>query len=339
MKKCMLGLLVAGLLLLGSCGVGEEIDTLGIVVGTAFDQPADPKDFSATACILKANGEFGAEGEAAEGYALVQAEAPTFPELQDMLSEKTERKAFFGQNELLVLAKTLDTRRILQAFYEDRATRGNEYVLLSDGMAAKILKSDDFLGSISAVSLREIFKSGKTTMIQPMTVHEIIKKTSQPSGACLVPIGQMDGNGFVFCGMAVLDDYRYADTLDAEETKGTWYLTRQQITYADHVELDGCIYPVEMQKVRADLSYDEQSRTMKLHVECTLYCSREKKEEICAAYRKRVYAQIEAARKKASELQVDFVEFNNTAYRSTGSRQSHPVDWYRLETEVEVRAI
>lgn len=227
MKKLMVCLLVLSLVCT-SCGMGEEIDTLGIVVGAAFDKPEVDGNINMTACILRVNGESGG-GESSESgggrskeYVIVNSEAPTFYEAQSRMMLKVERRPFWGHNNIILVSRDVNLKPIIEAFYNGYDKRGSEYVVVVKEKAGDTFKSANFMGNVGAVSINEILgMSNQNGYLTDINVHEFYTKMNSKSHAAYLPYGETSDEKFVFSGMCVVRDFVFLDTLTQDETIGS----------------------------------------------------------------------------------------------------------------------
>lgn len=227
MKRLLICLL-ACVLLLTSCGMGEEIDSLGIVVGAAFDKPKVDGDINMTACILRVNGggagsdSSGAGGGGGKEYVIVNSEAPSFYEAQSKMMLKIERTPFWGHNNIVLASDDVNLKPIIKAFYNGYDKRGSEYVVMVKGSAAKVLESSNFVGSVGAVSIDEILgMASQNGYITDVNVDELYAKMNSKSQAAYLPYGEMEDKKFTFKGMCVVRNYAFAGPLSQDETVGS----------------------------------------------------------------------------------------------------------------------
>ncbi|MEI6101096.1 MAG: Ger(x)C family spore germination C-terminal domain-containing protein [Eubacteriales bacterium] len=251
MKK-LLPCLLACILLLTSCGMGEEIDTLGIVVGVAFDKPETEGNINMTACILRVNGggadseEGGSEG-GGKDYIIVNSEAPSFYEAQSRMMLKIERRPFWGHNNIILASQDTDLKPIMQAFYNGYDKRGSEYVVIVKGKAETVLASSNFVGSVGAVSINEILGMSKENgFITDVNVDELYAKMHSKSGASYLPYGETEDKKFTFKGLCVVRDYAFKGSLSADESVGSLIVLNDYKSGGISVPIGNAVAGVEL---------------------------------------------------------------------------------------------
>lgn len=206
--------------------MGEEIDTLGIVVGAAFDKPEEDGDINMTACILRVNGESGGGGGDDKGgskeYVIVNSEAKSFYEAQSRMMLKIERRPFWGHNNIILASRDVNLKPIIEAFYNGYDKRGSEYVVIVKDKASDTFKSSNFMGNIGAVSINEIMSmTNQNGYITDVNVHELHTKINARSHASYLPYGEAGDEKFTFLGMCVIRDYIFLDVLTQDESIGS----------------------------------------------------------------------------------------------------------------------
>lgn len=207
--------------------MGEEIDTLGIVVGAAFDKPKEDGNINMTACILRANGEAGGEssksgGDGGKKFVIVNSEAPSFFEAQSRMMLKIERKPFWGHNNIILISRDVNLKPIIEAFYNGYDKRGSEYVVILKDKASDTFDSSNFMGDVGAVSINEILGlTGQNGYIADVNVHQFYSKMNSRSHAAYLPYGETGDEKFVFSGMCVMRDFKFLDELSQDESIGS----------------------------------------------------------------------------------------------------------------------
>ena len=307
MKKIILVSLIV-ILLFSSCGFGQEIDTLGIVVGMAFDK--GKKDIDMSVCFLKVNGEFGAQGEGGEPYAVVSASGNTIQKAKAELILEAERTPFFGHNNIIFIGKNAEIKKIMTELYSDMQTRGSETVVLCENKASDVFDAENFMGDISAVSIHDILKSSESSGSLPqINIHEIIKSMNMPSSCCLVPVGKTQNKEFSFLGMGILKDYEFYGVLSEKEAFGAFCLTESGVTAT--IENGKDVFTVEL----LSSSIDIKDGIYVIEISHKLKSGDEQ------AYLKYVKDCIYAAVKKAEETGCDFMGFADAYFRKYGEKK------------------
>lgn len=340
--KKPLACVLACVLLLSSCGMGVEIDTLGIVVGAAFDKPETDGHINMSACILRVSGggEPDTGGSASKKYVTVQTEAPSFYEAQSRMMLQIERKPFWGHNNILLVSQDADLKPIVEAFYNGYDKRGSEYVVIVNGRAAPVLQSENFMGSVGAVSIGEILgMAGDNGCLTDVSVDELYAKMSAKSQAACLPYGEMKNKKFSFKGMCVVRNYRFAAALTTDESTGALVFLNDYKSGSLSVPLGDAVAGVEL-----------------LGTSCTVECTRDAffTVRVCAEYSiqdvngetqtdntqaKRAVDgalknRIESAVLKSTQLNADYLGLADIYFRTFAADM--PVDFKSAQVKVTV---
>lgn len=325
MKK-LLACLVACVLLLTSCGMGEEIDSLGIVAGAAFDKPETDGNINMTACILRVSGGGSGSGEdekegASKEFVIVNSEAPSFYEAQSRMMLKIERRPFWGHNNIILASEDVDLKPIIQAFYNGYDKRGSEYVVVTKGKAADVFESSNFAGSIATMSINEILGMARQNgNITSVNVDELYAKMQSKSRTAYLPYGETEDEKFTFRGMCVVRDYAFRGALSPDESVGGLIVLNDYNSGGISVQLGEAQAGVELLdtlstvdctedgqfdiSVKADYSVQDINGETKLDNHTV-------KEIVDAALK----SKIEQAIQKSMELDADYMNFADVYYR------------------------
>ncbi len=324
MKKIFVCLL-ACLLLLTSCGMGEEIDSLGIVVGAAFDRPKTDGDINMTACILRVNGS-GSDSEGGDSgggkeYVIVNSESPSFYEAQSRIMLKIERRPFWGHNNIILASEDVDLKPIIQAFYNGYDKRGSEYVVITNGSAAGVLESSNFAGSIGAVSINEILGMARDNgNITDINVDELFAKMNSKSRAAYLPYGKAEDKKFTFLGMCVVRDYMFRGALTSDESVGSLIVLNDYKSGGISVPLGEAQAGVELLDTACtvDCSEDKQF-TVQVKADYSVQdingVAKMDNETVKRIVNDALKSKIEQAIQKSKELDADYMNFSDVYFK------------------------
>jgi Ger(x)C family germination protein len=327
MKK-LLCCLLAALFICASCSMGEEIDTLGIVVGAAFDKPVNPGDINMTACILRVSGSgggssvgTGASSGGAKEYMVVNSEAPSFYEAQSRLMLKVERRPFWGHNNIIIAARDVNLKPIIEAFYNGYEKRGSEFVVIAKDNAAAALNSANFMGNVGAVSVSEVLTmTGQNGYITDVNVHELFSKMNARSRAAYVPYGQTANGNFDFLGMCVLRDYVFLSPLSGDETIGAMIVLGDYKSGGISVPLTGAVAGAELLETSCSVGCSKD-KVFDIRVKASYSVqdvngeTDENNDEVAGRVDDRIKMMIESAIQKSKDLNADFMGFSDDYFK------------------------
>lgn len=317
MKKTILLCVITLVIFLSGCG-GKEIDSLAMVVGTAFDK--SDENIEMTSCLLKANGKFGAESGEDDPTMIVSSEGKTVLECQSNLTKKTEREPFFGHNNIVVLSSETDMEDILFSFYEQTEKRGAEKVIITKNDARKAMEAENFMGPISSISLDEILSiSKKNSNIYPVRVHDIISSSYKKSSAVLVPFGKSEDKNFIIDTMCVLKDFKLLGTLGDDELLGANILLQKDISSHFCVNVNKSIMDAQIYKIDTDIKYKDGSFyiTPSCYISVNDIRKKHSESEIKQSIKEYIEAAIFSAISKSISLDADFLGFLDKYYNLT----------------------
>lgn len=303
MKKLIFSLVL--LFLFSGCS--HELDTIGAVMGVAFDQPQEKK-FNMTASILEA-------GEETAQVQNVSAEGNTVSEASMNCSLLADKKMFFGHNKIILLGEAFAKNGIedlVTSFYQSADKRGAEQLVVCKGNAAEALAIEAITEDTAAESIAENIESAeKSTYISKCTLHEFAQKSLSAGRSVLVPMGRVNLNEsgktcFELDAMAVFRENSLIAVLTEDEARGAKWLTQgaQGDTFAVLNGETELLVTVTNSKIQVTQTEAGFLVTLSLDVSLRESLGNASEEIIAAEAVRLAYAAIHAAQR----LEADFLD-------------------------------
>lgn len=232
-------ILCAGLMLnLCSCWSRRELNTLAIVLATAFDAGDKPDTLSITAQVVKV-GEIKSGSSSAgtaqgqKAYVNFENTDQTVLSALDGITHTNSRSMYFSHNRILILSRELAEKGIseeLDAFTRNYETRMNVYILISKGKASEILSEELELEKIPANHIAEMLENQKTnseTEIVTLRDFDIaMLSESMAPVAPMIELFEVDGKKEARLeGTAVFKKGKMVGQLNVKQTRGLMWAT------------------------------------------------------------------------------------------------------------------
>lgn len=332
MKKILLLVFAVTTVFLSGCG-GEEIDTLAVVVGSAFDKSDIENEILMTVCVLKANGRFGSEGKNDDTYMTVTKSAPTVAEAQSKMSLSLERRPFFGQNDVIVLSKNVPIHDIIISFYEGYETRGFENVVIAEKNAKDAMSAKNFIGPVGAVGITEALGSKNKNCIKGRRVHDVIAAMNGKSKAMLLPYAKTKDDEFSFESMCILKDYEFNGVLTEEESAGALMITGEYDSGNISVETEEGVIGVEIINCRSDIKYGGNTFLITVYADYALSGCGSVPDNINDRIENELENYMNSAIKKSYETDCDFLGFADKYYKYTGKDDKNSVRDFNISMQ------
>ncbi|HBC25849.1 MAG TPA: Ger(x)C family spore germination protein [Ruminococcaceae bacterium] len=224
--------LVCFLLLFGltGCWDSRELDTLSIVTGVGIDASRKADQLELTFQVGKTEKEPGKEASGGTGSAflLMEASDPNLLSGMETLKFQNSRALFLHHNQVIVFGKDLAEKGIksyLDIFMRSHETRMEVWLLVADGDARSILKTETQQDKISAVSItRMILNQRKVSQQTGVNLlnftSKLMDKTISPTALMIRNIEQDGEKKLALCGLAVFKDDVMVGQLDNYLTEG-----------------------------------------------------------------------------------------------------------------------
>ena len=332
MKKVAVLILAVVTIFLSGCG-GEEIDTIAVVVGSAFDKSDIENEILMTVCVLKANGRFGSEGKSDDTYMTVTESAATVAEAQSKTSLSLERRPFFGQNDVIVLSKDVPIHDIIISFYEGYETRGFENVVIVEKNAKDAMSAKNFMSPVGAVGITEALGSKNKNFVKGRRVHDVIAAMNGKSKAMLLPYAKTKDEEFSFESMCILKDYEFAGVLTKEESAGALMITDEYDSGNISVETEEGVIGVEILNCRSDIKYGGDAFLITAYADYALSGCGNVPDDINDCIKNELENYMKSATQKSYETDCDFLGFADKYYKYTGKDDKNSINDFNISAQ------
>ncbi len=230
LKKAVVMVLVAVIVLTGGCGNKRELNELAIVLGTAVDLTQDDQ-IEVTVQIVKP-GEIssGAQGGGGGGepVVIISSRGRTVFDAIRNFTTVSSKKLFFSHNQVVIFGEDLmkgGVQQVIDIFERDHEFRTEVPLFAARGRAAEILEVPGSEEKISAIEIKkELDTVRHPGWADKVTFHEFVRKYDGRIVVPVVPqIRRVEVNGRThtkISGMAVIKGGRLAGWLDETETRG-----------------------------------------------------------------------------------------------------------------------
>lgn len=232
-------LLVLVLLLTG-CWDREELDTLGIVMGSGLDTAPDDNGILFSGQVIRpggiktSGGGGGSQGgvNSQQGNELVTGQGKTVVEAIRNAAFRSSRRLDFTHNEVLVLGKGLaqkDLHPAIDHAIRDPEQRPNRTIVIADGKAQDVLKADPGLETGAASNIfRMLTMAWVSSKVNQISVQDMVEVLASKTAAAAVPIvrvSQTKQKTLSVNGSAIIKGGRWVGSLDQTQTRGLlWVL-------------------------------------------------------------------------------------------------------------------
>lgn len=246
-KRLLLGLLSFLIILpLTGCWSSQEIEDLGLIVGTALDLESggstwedQETEYSDRQLITITNqfvtsettGTGVNEGSSQPKYKNVSETGDAIlPTLRDMIL-KIDKRAFADHSKVLIigeeLASTVNLQQLLDFFLREEEIRPSSHILIAQNRASDTLESKETV-EIPAFQIVEMIKSQERTskILPPMTFAKLEGKLN--SGASFLLQNIVSDKGEVkFAGAAVIEGKtkKLLGVLNEKDLEGVMWIT------------------------------------------------------------------------------------------------------------------
>ena len=339
------------ILSLSSCWSRRELNSIAIVLATAFDTTEQSNMLQVTAQVVKP-GEIKASSSASGGEATQKAYVNIKSTDKSVLSafakitHMNNRTMYFSHNRLIILSRELAEKGIsdeVDTFTRNNETRLNVYMLVSEGKASDILDEEFELEGIPANHIAEMLENQKinseTAIITLRDFDIAILSDSMTPVVPMIKLYETDGKKDAkLDGTAVFKHGKMIGELDLSQTRGLLWVTgkaQQGLetikTQWGQVDLrfehsQGSFKAVKNEdgsigiRVKIDAKGCVDSNGTEEDVS-TLQ-NLEILEKLAQAY---IRADIEGALKQAKELSADVFGFGEAI------RRDYPKDWEKMK--------
>jgi len=230
-------LLALTLLSLAGCWNRREMETLGFVIGAAFDWVEAESEYEVTVQIVQAAALSPNGGGAGPAFTTIQSRGKTVFDAVRHANSITSRKIWWGHMQVLLIGEAAARRgiaEVLNWISRDGETRLLYWVLLTRGHAGSLLQPKATAEKIPALGLRDMIRTAGATSTTPMVrVSDLFQMLQAPAAAVVgvieldeagVSAGGTPGPNFRLAGSGVIVGNGLVDFLEPVESRGVLWL-------------------------------------------------------------------------------------------------------------------
>ncbi|WP_123052843.1 Ger(x)C family spore germination protein [Clostridium sp. JN-1] len=218
---------------LTSCWDARELNKLAIVMGIGIDKIDNLSNVQTTIQIAKVLG-IKSPAENAEGvgqnnkFLNLKGEGITIFDAIKSINRELNRTLFFPHNQVIIFGKSAAEEGIdkyIDFFMRNRETRLSEWIIVSDGTAAEILKSNPNIESTTGRNIGELIENQKNISEVPNVdlkefSQKLMSKTTAPV-APIIKVGKDEKrNTLYLTSTAVFNKEKMIGVLNKTETRG-----------------------------------------------------------------------------------------------------------------------
>lgn len=338
------------ILITTSCWNRRELDTLGIVIGTALDKGQEPFKIQITAQLIKvSNIQTSSDGgtNSAKQYWNLKEQGTSIFETIRKMTLTSSRKLYWPQNQIIIFSKELAQEGIapyIDFFLRDQETRLLTLACVSDKKAESLLNTQAELENLPAMEIENLLENyGSSSLVPRVNLKEFTERlTSKNTSGYLPLIGmkKIDNKDYInLLGTAVFDEDRYVGNLDRYETRGLlWVLgkVKSGIITVDCPGVEGSI-GLEIFKAKSKVTPEVKDGKLQILIkireeggladqECPLNLTELSKWHVLIEKQNQaIKKEILSALAKAQEYNTDIFGFGESIHRK------YPSLWKELE--------
>jgi spore germination protein KC len=339
--------------LLSGCYDRRELDTLGIVVGTAIDKAERDGETKLTLQIANVSGPQSDKAKPSKGTGMgsqshinITGTGKSIDQIIRNTVHRISRRAYMPHNQVIVFGEDFakeGVRDSLDFFARAPEARMTLNIFVAKGMAADILAVEPEFGHMSGSELVKTLKQQVVTSEAPIvTEFEFIKTILSSTTAPVAPLVyavESDGKKELYVGgCAVFKGQKMVGELNEKETRGLLWVTGKVKAGIQNVEVLGVRTSMEIRraksKIKPELSEDGAIR-MKIRVESLVglgdqtgdinVVAPENNMILLSETERFTKNEIQSALKKSKELNADIFGFGEYISRK------YPAEWKTLE--------
>lgn len=254
MKRLILLILTAGMLLTGCSARAQELEESAVVRALAFDR--GEKGYCVSAYIA------GAE----EG-AVISAEAETAAEAFFQLNTRTERRIFLGQLRVVVISAELrDIEEILLYLYSSDDVRSAAKVLSVNGKAKDVLEYRGLYRDPAADIEKTVENAEENANYPAVSLYACVNSMAAQAGCCILPMGELREENLCIEKSVIYRKYNILQTFTPEEQAGSAIFAEKERVFLAFAETgavlsDICTEEISAGKYSVECKYRLVSQT------------------------------------------------------------------------------
>lgn len=211
-------LAVLAALLLSLTGCSQEIENYAIVAGAALDVSDEGLELTVEVADVS-SGSADSSGESLT----FSASGSDIAEAQKALERHMGKPLYWDHSSIIILSRELCRQGIKPAvtwIMSSQSVRISVPLLVSTDAAGELLASKLDPYKTTAFGLRSMLDNNADRGIGiALPVYQLYNKLEDNSGCTLLPLLSVENKEPVLIGSAIIDDYRYIDSLSANQTQ------------------------------------------------------------------------------------------------------------------------
>jgi len=353
MKKAAAILMCAAIALAAAgCWSSGDLNQYAFVMGVAVDQGSAPDHILLTAQVAKPSGfkaTISGGGSSEDAYWNISNEGETIFNTVRGFTHESGRKLDFQHNTILIYSRDIAEKGIgdcLDLFIRDHEFRTSTWIAVATEKAADVFEAGEGLETLPAMQIDKMMDSQQyTSQSYTAEMMDFLKRLKSDTTAPLAPLISISGEGddqeIHLSGTAVFHKDRFIGELGGMETRGLMWVTGdvksgiivvncpcgqgkaeleifQSRSTVTPVLKDGDLSFLIEIKEKGNLG----SQTCREDLAST-----KKLAALSERQNKAIKTEIEAALKKAQELNADIFGFGEAVYRK------YPKQWKSMKDQ------
>ncbi len=264
-------LIVLFLQCLCGCFDRRELDTIGIVMGTAIDKAEQNEGFEVTIQLAnptKGGSDKGSKtkkdgsgGESSE-YINISETGRSINYIIREIQNKMSRMIYVAHSQNIVIGEELakeDVKDCLDFYARAPEARMTQFLFVAEGKASDIYDVPAEFESMPSTMLTKMLKDQRLTSQAPVVTEFefmccMIRKTKSPVMPIVRIIEDEDKKRLEVDGCAVFKENRMVGTFDETETRGMLFIENKVKSGAITVELEDAVLTVEISKAQGSVN-------------------------------------------------------------------------------------
>ncbi len=235
-----MSLILALMISMGGCWDRNELNSLAITTGAAFDKSESPDSVALTAQVINLDTLAPAAVQSAISkppYWNIKTTGRTVFDCIRNASQQSPHKLYWAHNQIIVFSEDLARDNGVQEYFDfflrDAEPRISIWVLVSKGQASDILEMDSKLAPIPAINITRLIENrrftGKAAAVDMYEFsNRVLSEATAPVMSIIELIGENDEKIPLLSGTAVFNqDMKMTGTLNEQETRGMLWVIDQ----------------------------------------------------------------------------------------------------------------
>ncbi len=352
-KLTFIILILLIILFTGGCWNYRNINQLGIVSGIGIDLAKDPEKILLTVQVIKP-GEVkgggssggGGQGSQPQPVMIVESTGNTVFEAVRGAITGFSRRLYWPHNQIFIVGKDAaekGVRKFLDFEIRDAETRPTAWVLITPGKAGDLIKTPGKMEKIPAREIAEMIEAqSATSQIGGFTAHDFVERLVSKTTAPVATEILLNKEGEAeLTGTAIFKEDKLVGFIGKRETRGLLWVIGKVKSGIVVVKAPNDKGKVSLElirsksKIKAEVKGSSILIKVKINVQSNLgdqtgVLDASKPELLKSLARREATAirnEINAALKKAKELNADIFGFGDAVHRAD------PKAWKRLEPQ------